>query len=128
MFGTKWPSITSTCSRSHSGVTFATSSARCAKSAARIDGAILRLREGEAIAPTLSGGPQDQAVHAVGVGGPGEQPGTPPHPHPGRTRRLLRGEGGEVRRGPLVDGRRLGRTEGAHGVHEPAAGRDRVGG
>ena len=75
--GTKWPSITSTCSRSASVATRSTSAASSEKSADRIDGAIF-------MGVTLmwgwdgnGGGAEDEDEHPVGSRGARQQQRTP---------------------------------------------------
>src|SRR4051795_4724955 len=114
-FGTKWPSITSTCSRSASGATASMASARAAKSADRIDGAIRTTLR------TLSRRAEPQDEHAVGSDRLREQAGAPAGPIPRRTGGLQRFPFGMARRQPGVDLDRLRGRQRADAVdHRPA--------
>src|SRR4051812_8703274 len=115
--GTKWPSITSTCRRSAWGATPSMASARAAKSADRMDGAM------RAIAVNLPGPPQRNEEHAVGAAGLRQQEGAPTMPLPGLRRRGQRSELGVAAGQPVVDTDGLVGGERAHAVDERAARR-----
>src|SRR5262245_5028918 len=114
--GTKWPSITSTWRRSASAATRSTSSASWAKSADRIDGAILFP---VTASPYVRPKPQD--IHAVGAGIVREQELSPPAAPPGPPRGWVGDELRELVLGPGVDPGRLGARQRANGVDGHAA-------
>src|SRR2546423_273929 len=110
--GTKWPSITSTCSKSACGATASMASASAAKSADRIEGAMRTTPR------TLSRRAQSEDVHAVGAAGLWKKAGASAGRIPWRVRRLkwlpLRMGRGQ----PRVELNRLGRRERADAVDE----------
>src|SRR5262245_23655540 len=114
--------MTSTCSRSAASATRATSAARFAKSAARIEGATFILRRLCVRSARVAHEAEDE--HAVGPGVGGEQDGAATVRPPRRHRPRRRGEVEEVGARPLVDTDRLLVREGANGVDEGAAGPD----
>src|SRR3954454_10127989 len=116
--GTKWPSMTSTCSRSASAGTLAMAAPRAAKSAERREGAI------RATGCTLSRRPEADDEHPVRPDGLGQQAGATAGRLPWRAPRRERVELGVAGGQPPVDTDRLVRREGADAVDEDAAGGD----
>src|SRR3954469_7458364 len=114
-FGTKWPSITSTCNRSASGATASMASARAAKSAERIDGAMRTTLR------TLPRRAEPEEEHAVGSDRLREQTGAPAGPIPRRPWRLQGLPFRMARAQPGVDLDRLGGRQCADAVDQRAA-------